>query len=146
MIGGMVTGLFLSPGCGGDKDCTSDTGILELSIELADDYPESFQDNFDGQMKLWIHHLDEEPETSANCTQFSSESVLVMDHSLDLDQEFEVPSGWICAGTYGGYTTGGDEEAIFHCYGYLSPVEVSGCDHVDAPIIVTCEEEQYEGV
>lgn len=146
-IGGVLVGLALCSGCEGEevKDCDLDSGILDVSIVLAVPYADSLMENFDDRMLLWIDHLDEEPATSAHCTQFPSDTVTVLDHSLDLDHEFEVPAGWICAGTWGTYTIPGDDGRPIVCYGYLPPVEVPGCTHVDAPITVTCKVQSYEG-
>lgn len=142
----VTVGLTLCTACdSGDKDCGLSTGTLELSIELADDYSESMQDNFNDRMKLVIFHLDEEPETEANCTQFPHEAVLISNHGLDLDDAFEILSGWVCALTDGSYTTIEGEETQTNCYGYLAPVEVPACETVDFPMVVTCEVESYEG-
>ena len=138
-----VVGLCLlaGPACGsGEKACASGegSGILALSFVPEDDYAESMQEYFDDRMQLIIIHLYEEPESDARCTHFPSDGGTVVYRGLDVNEEFDVASGWNCV------ITRGDSHGNV-CYGYLAPMDIPTCGYIEASMAVTCEIQYDEG-
>ena len=146
MSGLLLFGALL-PGCpSGDKGLCGGEVTYGVTLVAGDDYTASVKDDLDDQLTLVIEQTDEAPDEPFNCMSnrgdgdgnVTADRVGTSWASFDLEQEFEVPAGWLCAWAAGGIAVDGESGDTIACSGGQDLDRVRACRSVDTELVVTC--------